>query len=66
VVAGAPEFIFGWMSSSDALSRRTQMTRPNRVATNYTYDNLIWPTFDPPNWSADLLLDISLIRPDGK
>ncbi len=26
--------------SYDALSRRTQMTRPNNVATNYTYDNL--------------------------
>src|SRR5215467_3076801 len=24
----------------DALSRRTQMTRPNSVATNYSYDNL--------------------------
>lgn len=24
----------------DALSRRTQMTRPNSVATNYAYDNL--------------------------
>ena len=26
--------------SYDALSRRTQMTRPNGVNTNYTYDNL--------------------------
>jgi hypothetical protein len=26
--------------SYDALSRRTQMTRPNSVATNYAYDNL--------------------------
>src|ERR1700722_12532989 len=26
--------------SYDALSRRTQMTRPNSVATNYSYDNL--------------------------
>ncbi len=26
--------------SYDALSRRTQMTRPNSLATNYTYDNL--------------------------
>src|SRR5258707_8640214 len=29
-------FGFGY----DALSRRTQLTRPNNVATNYTYDNL--------------------------
>src|SRR5258708_7739791 len=29
-------FGFGY----DALSRRTQMTRPNSVTTNYTYDNL--------------------------
>ena len=26
--------------SYDALSRRTQMTRPNNVTTNYGYDNL--------------------------
>ena len=26
--------------SYDALSRRTQMTRPNGVTTNYTYNNL--------------------------
>jgi YD repeat-containing protein len=26
--------------SYDALSRRTQMTRPNSVTTNYAYDNL--------------------------
>ena len=26
--------------SYDALSRRTQMTRPNGVSTNYAYDNL--------------------------
>ena len=26
--------------SYDALSRRTQMTRPNSITTNYSYDNL--------------------------
>jgi RHS repeat-associated protein len=30
----------GFGFSYDALSRRTQMTRPNGVTTNYTYDNL--------------------------
>jgi YD repeat-containing protein len=39
----APPSAFGSGSfgfSYDALSRRTQMTRPNSVTTNYTYDNL--------------------------
>ena len=30
--------LFGF--TYDALSRRTQMTRPNSVTTNYAYDNL--------------------------
>ena len=36
--AGAAGNSFGF--SYDALSRRTQMTRPNGVNTNYSYDNL--------------------------
>lgn len=32
------ELTFGF--SYDALSRRTQMTRPNSITTNYSYDNL--------------------------
>jgi YD repeat-containing protein len=31
--------MLGGRSSYDALSRRTQMTRPNNVTTNYAYDN---------------------------
>jgi len=34
--SGAGNFGFSY----DALSRRTQMTRPNNLATNYGYDNL--------------------------
>jgi uncharacterized protein RhaS with RHS repeats len=40
----APPSIFTTGSfgfSYDALSRRTQMTHTNSVATNYTYDNLL-------------------------
>jgi RHS repeat-associated protein len=43
LTALAPPSAFGSGSfgfSYDALSRRTQMTRPNNVTTNYSYDNL--------------------------